>query len=264
MPAKRIDLTGRKIGKLTVLEYSHFSKGSYWKCICECGGETTVRSTHLLSGAVKTCGCSWVEQCKKMQPFAVKANITHGDSITKRSRLYIIWTNMLQRCENNNCISYENYGERGITVISEWHDYTEFKDWALQNGYAENLSIDRIDNDKGYFPENCRWVARLVQANNTRKNVNITFKGETKTLAQWAKEYNIPITTFDRWLKKGELFEDIINKKCGKYRGKQHLCEICGNSFISHSHKSIYCSDNCKRVGENSKQQQRRIQKKVV
>jgi hypothetical protein len=257
MPAKKIDLTGMAFGKLTVLEYSHSNRYAYWRCRCECGKETTVRSSHLLLGAVKTCGCSWIENGKKTVIHAQNANKKHGYSGT---RLYHIWSNMIQRCKNKKNIGFNNYGGRGIKVYSEWKVFEVFKDWAITNGYTDNLTIDRINVNGNYEPLNCRWVDMGIQANNRRDNVYILYKNVTKTTAQWAREYGIPITTFNRWLDNGDVFEDIINKKCGKYRGKQHLCEICRESFLSYSHKSRYCSDDCKRIGENKKQQIRRMQ----
>jgi hypothetical protein len=163
---------------------------------------------------------------------------------------------MKERCGDTN---NKDYGGRGITICPEWRgDFRPFFDWALASGYANNLTIDRIDVNGNYEPGNCRWADRNTQANNTRRNNYITHEGITKTAMQWAREYEIPISTFLRWLKKGENIEDIPLKRCGKHREKQHRCGICGNTFLSHSHKSKYCSAECGRIGENKAQQQRR------
>jgi len=260
MAAKRNDLTGKIFGKLTVLGYSHSNRYAYWKCRCECGKETIVRSSHLVSGAIKTCGCSWQENGKN----AHEANLSHGGCRSGRSRLYIIWCNIIQRCENQNSTGYRYYGGRGIKIFSEWHDFKVFRDWATKNGYNDKLTIDRIDVNGNYEPSNCRWATMEVQANNKRKNVNLTYKGITKTAVQWAREYDIPISTFFRWLNEGESIEDIFQKRCGKHRMIQHICTVCGSLFESHSHKSIYCSDECKRIGENKAQQLRRLRKRAA
>jgi len=217
MAAKRNDLTGKIFGKLTVLGYSHSNRHAYWKCRCECGKETTVQSSHLISGAVKTCGCSRQENGKKAIKFAHKANTKHGMFGT---RLYVIWCSMKQRCENQHSTGYKKYGGRGIKVCAEWHDFKVFQDWSTKNGYNDELTIDRIDVNGNYEPSNCRWATTEEQANNKRTTIRIEYNGETKTAVQWAREYNIPISTFYKWIKEGESVEDIFRKRCGKLRNK--------------------------------------------
>jgi hypothetical protein len=205
-------------------------------------------------GAVKTCGCSWSENGKKTIALAQAANNKYGH--LANTRLYIIWGNIKQRCSDTN---NKDYGGRGISICQEWKDdFKTFYDWAIANGYSDNLTIDRIDVNGNYEPLNCRWATAREQANNTRKNVFITYKGETRTASQWANECDVPLSTFMRWLKQGESIEDIFYQKCAGHRERLHKCEICGTSFVSHSHKSKYCSDDCKRTGENQKQQIRR------
>lgn len=109
---------------------------------------------------------------------------------TKR-RLHTAWKNMLQRCENPQHSGYENYGKRGITVCEEWHKFFPFYSWALSNGYADNLTIDRINNDKGYSPDNCRWVTQKVNSRNRSCNHRITFNGETLCVSEWAERVGI-------------------------------------------------------------------------
>jgi hypothetical protein len=110
---------------------------------------------------------------------------------------------MIQRCENENNHEANLYGSRGIKVCEEWHDFSKFKDWAFENGYSEKLTIDRINNNKGYYPENCRWTDLITQANNKRTNVRIEYDGETKTIAQWAREFHIDYRIFWQRLKRG-------------------------------------------------------------
>jgi hypothetical protein len=210
MSAKRIDLAGKVFGKLTVLEYSHSNRYAYWKCRCECGKETIVRSSHLIAGLVKTCGCSWAENGKKTVIHAQNANVIHGDS---KSRLYNIWSNMLQRCENENATGFALYGGRGIKVCPEWHDYVVFKEWALKNGYRDDLTIDRESVNGNYEASNCRWADTETQANNTRRNIVLTLNNETMTASQWAKQLGISRTTFFRLLKQGKNLEDIARRR---------------------------------------------------
>jgi len=171
---KHQDITGFKFGKLTVISRCENDKRgkTRWKCVCECGGEIIVRANNLKDGT-KSCGCSRKEIRK------------HG---LTNERLYRIWALIKDRCNNKNSKSYKNYGGRGIYMCSQWtDDFTTFYQWSLENGYTEKLTIDRTDNDKGYFPSNCRWVTRKVQANNTRANFWIARNGSVKTLSEWCE-----------------------------------------------------------------------------
>ncbi len=112
-----------------------------------------------------------------------------------RTKLYRVWDSMKQRCNNPNRKDYDRYGKRGINYCEEWEKFRNFKEWAQNNGYGEGLTLDRIDNDKGYSPDNCRWVTHKMQNNNKRNNVYVTIKGRTQTLAQWAEEFGVNYKT---------------------------------------------------------------------
>ena len=115
------------------------------------------------------------------------------------ARLYRIWSGMIQRCTNPNKDNYPFYGGRGITVCNEWReDFISFRDWAIANGYADNLTLDRIDNDGNYEPSNCRWETQLRQCNNTRRNHLLTFQGETHTISEWARIVGMKVDTLER------------------------------------------------------------------
>ena len=140
-----------------------------------------------------------------------KGNYKHGFG---KTRLYHIWKNMKQRCDNTNSHKYYIYGARGITVCDEWkNDFMIFYNWSMNNGYKDNLSIDRIDNEKGYNPENCRWVNNKTQANNRRNNILITYDGVTNNLKQWSEVLNIPYSTLrNRYVKYKTIFKEEIKK----------------------------------------------------
>lgn len=185
--AKRIDITGMKFGRLTVMDYHHTNASQYacWRCRCDCGKVVVVPGKSLRTGNTKSCGCLNIDAATER---IISFNTAHSGAHT---RLFRIWSSIKTRCENPNAINYKDYGGRGIKLCEEWHTFELFRDWALANGYADNLSIDRIDVDGIYEPSNCRWATNSEQANNRRTNRIIEFNGEKKTLKQWAETLGI-------------------------------------------------------------------------
>lgn len=164
-----IDLVGDKYGKLTVVEFDRLQNHkTYWKCVCDCGLTVVVTGNNLRSGNTTSCGCVHREKVKRLG----KANTTHGESHSNKTRLYGIWSGMRQRCNNPNHHAYSIYGGKGVSVCEAWNDYSVFKEWATSNGYKDNLCIDRIDPSSGYNPENCRWIT--ASENTARANKNHT------------------------------------------------------------------------------------------
>lgn len=131
-----------------------------------------------------------------------KANTKHGKT---KTRLFIIWEGMKARCLNPKSASYKRYGARGITICNDWlEDFVKFKDWALANGYSENLTIDRIDNNGNYCPENCRWATPKEQAQNRSSNTYVNFKGKKICITELSRILNIPLTTLNRKMSGGK------------------------------------------------------------
>ena len=195
--SRKLDLKGKKFGALTVVEEAgRANKYVLWRCVCDCGRETLVRSSQLARGEIKSCGC-------KAREYASVRETIHGDA---RTRLYKIWHSMLYRCENHKAASFSIYGARGISVCDAWHDYLTFKNWALANGYNDALTIDRKDNDGNYSPENCRWVDRKTQARNTRRNVYLG----GKTLVELCEEHGAKYSRVYSRIKRGVPIEKAL------------------------------------------------------
>ena len=210
------DLSGKRFGFLVVKKKIKIGYGKYkWLCECDCGGETLVNTYHLKEGDIKSCGCQHFKAC-----------VTHGMTNT---RLYHIWRTMKSRCNCKSSPKYSSYGGRGIKLYNEWNRFEPFRDWALANGYSEELSIDRIDNDGNYEPSNCRWATAIEQANNTRKNRRIAIHGEERTLKQWCDIYGIESRLVSQRLKRGWSVEDALTIPkgyfpSGKGRGYKQMC----------------------------------------
>lgn len=202
---KLIDLTGQRFGRMVVIERADNSADgrARWLCRCDCGQSKTVLGEHLKKGRTKSCGCAKSESSSKRFK-------KHGG---RNSKLYRIWSNMKDRCNNPDCKVYSDYGGRGIKVCKEWiDDFSAFQKWALANGYKEGLTIDRKDNDKGYSPDNCRWTDRKIQGNNKRNCRYITYKGQRKTVAEWSEITGIPHETLLYRLNHGWETERILKK----------------------------------------------------
>ena len=205
------DLTGKKFGKLEVIGvHDTGSRKTYYVCQCDCGNIKVVRADALISGATKSCGCIKKEHDK----INLTANHKHKMSGT---RIYETWQDMKRRCYNKQNARYDRYGGRGITVCDEWlNNFQSFYDWAISNGYSDDLTIDRIDNDGNYEPSNCRWSTAKEQCNNRGSNINITIGNATKSLMSWCESFNVDYKKVHaRYQRNGyesidRLFNDIL------------------------------------------------------
>lgn len=192
--SKRINMIGKKFGKLTVLEEllerDKFGNKMY-KCMCDCGNFINVRGACLRVGNNKSCGCL--------------RGVNHGK---RKEPLYWVWCSIKQRCNNPNNHRYKDWGERGITMCDEWfNNFQAFYDWAMSNGYCKGLTIDRIDNNKGYEPSNCRLVDKKTQNRNKRNNRIITIDNETHCLSEWCEILNLNYCTVEMRLCRGWTIE---------------------------------------------------------
>lgn len=193
---KKINMIGKKFGKLTIIaerkERNRHGQLVY-KCQCDCGNVINAIGFSLRYGHTKSCGCLKGEK--------------HGKSYT---RLYHIFKGMKERCYNINTKHYKIYGGRGITICDEWLDkFMNFYNWAIDNGYKKGLTIDRIDVNGNYEPNNCRWVDQKIQANNRRSNVYLTYNGKTQTITRWSEELKCNRSTIYMRHRKG-----WNNKEC--------------------------------------------------
>lgn len=177
-----IDMTGMRFGKWTVLERDPAKKKGMWVCRCDCGTVKLVSRRHLKDGGSVSCGCFRRDKAREQHR-------THG---MKKTRLYRIWSGVKDRTSNPKSKYWNHYGGDGITMYEPWKDSFEaFKDWAMANGYSDNLSIDRIDNYKGYSPDNCRWVDFLTQENNRRNTRYCVYQGERFPAMMLARRLNL-------------------------------------------------------------------------
>lgn len=213
--SKLNDLTGQKFGRLTVVERVENAKNrnARWKCVCDCGNEVIVTGSNLCRGNTKSCGCYQKEM-------TVKTKTTHGGHET---RLYRIWADIKKRCYNENQAYYNDYGGRGISMCESWRgSFESFRDWSLENGYSDDLSIDRINFNGNYEPSNCRWATVKEQANNRRSNRFLTYNGKTQTMAQWADELGLEYKEIAARLNYlGWTVEEALSTPVGQPRNNQ-------------------------------------------
>lgn len=177
---------GRKYNRLTVIAFENTKRGKTgcwnWIVRCDCGTLKSVNPYRVLNGNTKSCGCYKAEQTVE---YNKKEKVKHKG---RRTRLYTIWHGMKQRCHCETSHDYKNYGARGIIVCDEWrNDFSAFRDWALDNGYTDKLSIDRIDVNGSYCPENCRWTDCKTQNRNRTTNVIVSYRGKEYNYAELAE-----------------------------------------------------------------------------
>jgi len=202
------NLTGIQFGRLKVMEVSHIiHRKRYWKCRCKCGNETTVISTSLVCGNTKSCGCLHKE-------ITGNAHRTHGMRHTPE---YSTWCRMRNRCYRKTDNSYGRYGARGIIVCESWRDSFQnfFNDMGRRP--SQSHSIDRIENNGPYSPENCKWSTKYEQASNKRSNIHVTLGSKSKTVAMWAREFNINQFTVYQRIRRGWTPTEALTRPVRKW-----------------------------------------------
>ena len=214
------DLMGQRFGRQVVIKRAGINKfrNILWLCHCDCGKEHIVPSEKLIQGKSKSCGCL-------AHDIHVKQFETHGITTGGKPRTFIIWNGMKARCLNPKSTTYPAYGGRGILVCKEWLTFENFHNWAMANGYADNLTIDRIDNNGNYEPDNCRWLDAITNRKMQRSAKYITICGITKNISDWCKELNISKTIAYKYLhSSNEAFIQFC-------KGQQYLI----NKFLGES-----------------------------
>ena len=199
------NLTGIRFGRYVVIGNPNKIKNQYyWECICDCGTIKNVRGGHLKSGKIVSCGCH------KNEGVGNRSR-THGLS---KTRIYRIYKHMLDRCYSSTCQDFSEYGGRGIKICDKWlKSFVNFYEWSILHGYSPILSIDRIDVNGNYSPENCRWATNIQQANNKRNNHYIEFDGKTMTISQWSKATGISQDAIERRINKYHWnFSDALTR----------------------------------------------------
>ena len=192
----------KKYGKLTILgieyqkKYSNGTIIDFVKCKCECGNIKIINFNNIKRGLVKSCGC-----------------ITKTVNGMSKTRIYQIYRHLINRCYREKDISYKNYGNKGIIVCDEWkNDFMSFYNWSMANGYANDLTIDRIDVNGNYEPSNCRWVNMAVQQNNRSNNRILEYKGQKKTITEWARYCGLSYRNLYYRLNNGYTIEEAIEQ----------------------------------------------------
>lgn len=195
---------GMQFGRLTVIDTYKSKKGDLrCKCLCSCGNEHDASINSLKNGYVRSCGCLAHEWSR-----SGNARRKHGG---KGTRLYRIWKSMRERCNTKTASNYPRYGGIGVSICKEWDDFLVFKKWALENGYNDNLTIDRINVYGNYEPSNCRWATNYEQSINKRNTIRYAYNGENLTLSEWSERIGIAMTTLWARLKRGWSIEKTLS-----------------------------------------------------
>lgn len=197
-----IDMTGNRYGRLSVIEMAGCNKHKQrlWRCICDCGNDVEVIGFLLRQEQTRSCGCLNKESIAQV-------NYKHGKS---KSKIWSIHRSMMDRCYLKTSHAYNRYGGRGITVCDRWHDFEKF--YEDMGDKPNGMSLDRIDNNSGYSPENVKWASYKEQANNTRSNRILTYMGRSQNISQWADEFNLKMTTIWARLQRGWTVERALKE----------------------------------------------------
>lgn len=210
--AARQNLTGQRFGRLVVEGFSHAGNASYWYCRCDCGKISVARGTSLRYGSTKTCGCGSKEQAARNAGAYAKGK--RGPCWPHTRTLRQLHRNMLRRCYDARDRRYCQYGGRGIAVCEQWRiDRDAFIDWVISQGWCSGATMDRINNDGNYEPDNVRFVGAIVQANNTSRNRFLEWDGKKMTVSDWARHLGVSSWALQHRVDRGWTVERIITQE---------------------------------------------------
>ena len=215
--SRPIDISGQRFGRLIAIERVEVpnSTRAMWRCKCDCGNEKITSGVNLRRGKALSCGCLHKETVAKINK---ETKTKHGES---QSRLYSIWRGMKKRCYCKKHEAYHNYGGRGISICDDWlSSFEKFQKWALSHGYDKSMTIDRVDVNGNYEPQNCRFITKAEQSRNRRTNHLLTLDGETKTISEWAEITGLGKNVILSRVNMGWTDEDALR------RPKRHISRI--------------------------------------
>lgn len=235
------NVIGQRFNRLTIIEQYGEGRTSKCLCKCDCGGEKITTYSNLSTNNTMSCGCLHREMLIERNKKTGKWNGASGNEDTKS--LYSVWSAMRIRCTNESSWAYKWYGAKGVKVCEDWsEDFSNFSDWAFDNGYAIGLTIDRVDSNGNYEPSNCRWVTMKIQANNKSNNKLLEYKGEVKTLAQWCEELKLNYDKTKSRLNAGRWsVEEAFEKPSGwnKYSYGEGVSKRGRNIVITYDDKTL-------------------------
>lgn len=227
--AKYRDLSQTRVGRLLILRVAYLKnfpncgrKHEMWECLCDCGKKVIVDKGSLTRGTTVSCGCYHREM-------TIKQMTTHGHS---DSKLHNVWLSMRNRCTRTKDSHYKYYGGKGIAVCDEWHDFSVFYNWAISNGWREGLTIDRIDNSKGYNPENCRIADIITQANNKTNNAKFLFQGKMMTAREISEITHINSILISERIRHGWTIENAARIPPGVIHTREGFRDVRGDPVI--------------------------------
>lgn len=206
----REELVGQRFGRLTIESVPYYDARHRARviCRCDCGAIVNVFFSNIKAGYVKSCGCLARDLARE---HTIERNTTHGGTGT---RLFRIWTGLRQRCRNPRSRVYKDYGGRGIRICPEWSNFESFRDWAIENGYRDDLTLDRVDNDGPYSPENCQWTTTAEQNLNKRNNVLVEYDGQLIPIAEASRLSGVSRQTISDRRRRGITGPDLYRATC--------------------------------------------------
>lgn len=230
------DLTNQRFGRQVAIEPCGKNKygNILWLCKCDCGNEHIVASGKLVQGKSRSCGCL-------ARDIHISQLQTHGITTNGKPRTFIIWNGMKARCLNPKSYSYKSYGGRGISICEEWLTFENFHNWAINNGYEDNLEIDRIDNNGNYCPENCRWVTKKFNRTHQRKARYLKIFGLELNISQWCMEVKMSKSTAYKLLSESEKrFIEEVERRIVTGKGQIYFInKYCKNTMYKQEELSL-------------------------